>query len=154
MNQEKVSKLKSGVQIGGKGTPRRKKKIVRRTAGADDKKLQNNLKKLSVNTIPGIEEVNMIKDDGMVIHFTNPKVQASLQSNTFAVVGQSEIKILKDHKNQENDFQFKELIVKKPLLFITTGNVSSEGLTSLRRLAEKFPELVENFDEPSKAEGV
>ena len=29
---------------------------------------------LSVNNIPGIEEVNMIKDDGTVIHFNNPKV--------------------------------------------------------------------------------
>ena len=37
---------------------RRKKKIVHRTAGADDKKLQNTLKKLAVNSIPGIEEVN------------------------------------------------------------------------------------------------
>ena len=29
---------------------------------------------LPVNNIPGIEEVNMIKDDGTVIHFNNPKV--------------------------------------------------------------------------------
>ena len=35
--------------------------------------LQNTLKKLGVNTIQGIEEVNMIKDDGHVLHFTNPK---------------------------------------------------------------------------------
>ena len=28
-----------------------------------------------VNNIPGIEEVNMIKDDGTVIHFNNPKVR-------------------------------------------------------------------------------
>ena len=27
-----------------------------------------------MNNIPGIEEVNMIKDDGTVIHFNNPKV--------------------------------------------------------------------------------
>ena len=30
-----------------------------------------------VNNIPGIEEVNMIKDDGSVIHFNNPKVSVS-----------------------------------------------------------------------------
>ena len=40
------------------GTVRRKKKIVHNTATTDDKKLQSTLKKLSVNTIPGIEEVN------------------------------------------------------------------------------------------------
>ena len=45
-----------------------------------------------VNTIPGIEEVNMIKDDGSVIHFNNPKVQASLGANTFAVTGHAENK--------------------------------------------------------------
>merc|ERR1712083_1046083 len=61
--------------------------VVHRTATTDDKKLQSSLKKLSVNNIPGIEEVNMIKDDGSVIHFNNPKVQASLAANTFAVTG-------------------------------------------------------------------
>ena len=45
-----------------------------------------------VNNIPGIEEVNMMKNDGSVIHFNNPKVQASLAANTFAVTGQSETK--------------------------------------------------------------
>ncbi|KAF9407235.1 hypothetical protein HW555_012669 [Spodoptera exigua] len=64
MNTEKLKKLQSQVRIGGKGTPRRKKKVVHVTAATDDKKLQSSLKKLSVNTIPGIEEVNMIKDDG------------------------------------------------------------------------------------------
>ena len=45
-----------------------------------------------MNNIPGIEEVNMMKNDGSVIHFNNPKVQASLAANTFAVTGQSETK--------------------------------------------------------------
>lgn len=74
------------------GTPRRKKKIVHQTAATDDKKLQSTLKKLSVNSIPGIEEVNMIKNDGSVIHFSNPRTQASLASNVFAVTGQAETK--------------------------------------------------------------
>ncbi len=34
----------------------------------------------------------MIKDDGTVIHFNNPKVQASLSSNVFAVTGHGETK--------------------------------------------------------------
>lgn len=41
------------------GTARRKKKVVHRTATTDDKKLQNSLKKLAVNPIPGIEEVSL-----------------------------------------------------------------------------------------------
>ena len=34
----------------------------------------------------------MIKEDGQVIHFNNPKVQASLAANTFAVTGHAETK--------------------------------------------------------------
>ncbi|KAL0602720.1 Transcription factor BTF3 [Plecturocebus cupreus] len=56
MNQEKLAKLQAQVRIGGKGTARRKKKVVHRTATADDKKLQFSLKKLGVNNISGIEE--------------------------------------------------------------------------------------------------
>lgn len=42
------------------GTVRRKKKVIHRTATTDDKKLQNTLKKLTVNPIPGIEEVSSV----------------------------------------------------------------------------------------------
>lgn len=140
------------------GTARRKKKVVHRTATTDDKKLQSSLKKLTVNNIPGIEEVNMIKEDGSVIHFNNPKVQASLAANTFAVTGHAETK------------QITEML---PGILNQLG---AESLTHLKRLAsvqsavvghseqtggaggddddDEVPDLVENFDEPSKAEGV
>uniref|UniRef100_T1J7G2 Transcription factor BTF3 n=1 Tax=Strigamia maritima TaxID=126957 RepID=T1J7G2_STRMM len=159
MNAEKLSKLQAQVRIGGKGTARRKKKIVHRTAMTDDKKLQSSLKKLSVNMIPGIEEVNMIKDDGTVIHFNNPKVQASLTANTFAISGQNETK------------QITEML---PSILNQLG---ADSLTHLRKLAtnvqamgnkkggsgdpspnavedEEVPVLVGNFDDPSKTEGV
>lgn len=100
MNQEKLKKLQASaasVRIGGKGTPRRKKKVIHQTPGTDDKKLQSVLKKLAVNQIPGIEEVNMIKNDGTVIHFNNPKAQASLAANTFAITGHSEQKEVSFH---------------------------------------------------------
>lgn len=74
------------------GTPRRKKKIVHQTAATDDKKLQSTLKKLAVNPIQGIEEVNIFKNDQTVIVFNNPRTQASLASNTFAITGHSETK--------------------------------------------------------------
>lgn len=78
--------------IGGKGTVRRKKKTVHKTASTDDKKLGSTLKRLGVNAIPGIEEVNIYKADGNVIHFVNPKLQASIAANTYVVSGSSEIK--------------------------------------------------------------
>ena len=39
----------------------------------DDKKLQGALKKLNVQPIPSVEEVNMFREDGNVLHFTTPK---------------------------------------------------------------------------------
>merc|ERR1712083_348998 len=154
MNVEKLKQLQAQVRIGGKGTARRKKKVVHRTATTDDKKLQSSLKKLSVNNIPGIEEVNMIKDDGTVIHFNNPKVQASLAANTFAVTGHGENKQITD------------------LLPGILNQLGAESLTHLKKLAsnvptadgadddagndadddDDVPDLVENFDEASKNE--
>ncbi len=52
---------------------RRKKKAVHKTTSTDDKRLQNTLKRLGVNTIPGIEEVNIFKESNDVVHFVNPK---------------------------------------------------------------------------------
>lgn len=57
----------------------RKKKAVHKTTSTDDKRLQNTLKRLGVNTIPGIEEVNIFMDE-TVIHFTNPKGVGQLGS--------------------------------------------------------------------------
>jgi len=152
MNAEKLNKLSSQVRIGGKGTARRKKKVVHRTATTDDKKLQNSLKKLTVNPIPGIEEVNMIKDDGTVIHFNNPKVQASLAANTFAITGQAETKRIADmvpgilsQLRAENFSHLKQL-----------ANVQSVGNefanATIDEDEDEVPELVENFDEAAKAD--
>lgn len=144
MNQEKLKKLQAQVRIGGKGTPRRKKKVIHQTPGTDDKKLQSVLKKLAVNQIPGIEEVNMIKNDGTVIHFNNPKAQASLAANTFAITGHSEQ---------------KEIAEMLPSILTQLG---PDGLKHLKRLAsdvvanklsagaaadDDVPDLVENFEE-------
>eukprot|EP00958_Prasinococcus_capsulatus_P018084 scaffold2088_cov399-Prasinococcus_capsulatus_cf.AAC.52 len=64
--------MAGSVRTGGKGSVRRKKKAVHKTTTTDDKKLQSTLKRLGVNTIPGIEEVNIFKDD-TVINFSMPK---------------------------------------------------------------------------------
>jgi nascent polypeptide-associated complex subunit beta len=78
MNAEKLAKMAAQVRTGGKGSVRRKKKAIHKTTTTDDKRLQNTLKRLGVNNIPAIEEVNLFKDNGTVIHFNNPKVQASM----------------------------------------------------------------------------
>jgi len=154
MNPEKLKQM-SSARIGGKGSARRKKKVIHRTATTDDKKLQNSLKKLAVNPIPGIEEVNMIKDDGTVIHFNNPKVQASLTANTFAITGHAESKRITDmvpgilsQLRAENFTHLKSLTS-------VGGEGGAGGPGGLPAGIEEegddeVPDLVENFDDAAK----
>jgi len=141
------------VRIGGKGTARRKKKVVHRAATTDDKKLQYSLKKLAVNNIPGIEEVNMIKDDGTVIHFNNPKVQASPSANTFAITGHAENKniteMLPSILNQlgtENINALKSLATNPKMSFAKESAAKDDGDD------DDVPDLDGDFDEASKSE--
>merc|ERR1711881_376809 len=72
---------------------RRKKKVSQKQGNvSDDKRIQQTLKKFACSNLPGIDEVNMFKEDGSVIHFKNPKVTASPTSNTFTVSGHNEVK--------------------------------------------------------------
>eukprot|EP00070_Physeter_catodon_P036488 XP_028343382.1 nascent polypeptide-associated complex subunit beta-like [Physeter catodon] len=77
-------------QLGGKGTARRKTKKVHKSVVADDKKLQFTLKRLGVATISGIEEVLMMQDNGKLLQFTKPQVQAAVSANTYVISGRCE----------------------------------------------------------------
>lgn len=106
-------------RIGGKGTQRRKVKAKNTgVVVTDDKKLQTNFKKMGLNPIPGIEEVNMFTDKNDVIHFKDPKVHASLSANTYAISGSSETKTL------------QEMLPK------VISQLGSENLMSLRKVME------------------
>jgi len=61
-------------------------------------------------------QVNMIKSNGEVIHFANPKVQAAIAANTFSITGLAEIK------------QITELL---PDIIPQLGPESIEGLKAL-----------------------
>ncbi|CAL1147252.1 unnamed protein product, partial [Cladocopium goreaui] len=102
----KLAECGTSVRTGGKGTARRTKLSKHVNNGADDKQLQAQLKRLGVNNIPGIEEVNMFKEDGEVLHFASPKVQASVGANTYVISGHAENKKLEDElKTSRNDLQ-------------------------------------------------
>ncbi len=73
MDTAKLAKLKEQVRIGGKGSVRRKHKAQHKVAGGDEKKVQATLKRLGVQQIPNIEEVNFFKDDSSILHFSQPK---------------------------------------------------------------------------------
>merc|ERR1712216_273326 len=141
MNPEKLQKMAAQVRTGGKGSVRRKKKAIHKTTTTDDKRLQNTLKRLGVNNIPAIEEVNLFKDNGTVIHFTNPKVQASIAANTYVISGHAETKKLQD------------------LLPGIINQLGPDNLANLKKIAEQYsaggskdddvPDLVDNFEEAS-----
>ncbi|KAL3630130.1 nascent polypeptide-associated complex beta subunit [Castilleja foliolosa] len=119
MNVEKLTKMAGSVRTGGKGTMRRKKKAVHKTTTTDDKRLQSTLKRIGVNAIPAIEEVNIFKDD-VVIQFINPKVQASIAANTWVVSGTPQNKKLTD------------------ILPSIIHQLGPDNLENLKKLAEQF----------------
>merc|ERR1711874_540748 len=133
------------VRTGGKGTVRRVKIAKHASHAADDKQLQAQLKRLGVNSIPGIEEVNMFQEDGGVIHFAAPKVQASVSANTYVITGHAETKRLEE------------------LLPGIINQLGPDNLVNLKRIAEGYaagaggaakedediPEIGENFEEVS-----
>lgn len=127
---------------------------MHKSSGTDDKKLQTTLKKLNVQPITAIEEVNMFKSDGNVIHFSAPKgmsyitpscciqaliilmaVHASVPSNTFALYGNGE------------DKELTELV---PGILNQLG---PDSLASLRKLAESYQSLQKGGEEGEKKEG-
>merc|ERR1711865_1345597 len=121
-----------------------------KSSAADDKQLQAQLKRLGCNNLPGVEEVNMFQGDGSVIHFSAPKVQASVQSNTFAISGHGENKRLEE------------------LLPGIINQLGPDNLMNLKRIAEGYaaagagaakkddgeeddiPDIGENFEDVSK----
>jgi nascent polypeptide-associated complex subunit beta len=141
------AKLKAkfgGVQTGGRGSVRRTKRSSAKVNGTDDKKLQGTLKRLGCHPIPAIEEVNLFLEGGNIIHFKNPKMQASVPANVFVVSGHNETKPLQD------------------LLPGIATQLGAENIMALRKMAEQamaqaagkkdedVPDLVENFEEVSK----
>lgn len=111
------------------------------------------LKKLGVTNIPGVEEVNLFKMDGQVIHFASPKVKASIASNTYAICGHSQTKTLQE------------------LLPGIINQLGPDNLANLKQIAESFntaqksqqkhatieeeddddvPDLVDNFEDVSE----
>mmetsp|Transcript_11420 Transcript_11420/g.20199 ORF Transcript_11420/g.20199 Transcript_11420/m.20199 type:complete len:155 (-) Transcript_11420:32-496(-) len=134
------------VRTGGKGTMRRTKLAKHQSTTVDDKQLQAQMKRLGVNNIPGIEEVNMFTESGSVLHFNAPKVQASVAANTYVITGHAESK------------QMEELL---PGIISQLG---PDNLANLKRIAESYaaaskpgaadddiPDIGENFEEVSKS---
>jgi nascent polypeptide-associated complex subunit beta len=140
-------------RTGGKGSIRRKKKTLHKTATSDDKKLGSTLKKLGVTNIPAIEEVNLFTADGNVVHFSNPKVQASIAANTYVVSGPNETKqlteLLPGIMNQLGPDNINHLKQIADSMSMGAGNAPAPEAADDDD-DDDVPDLVENFEDVSK----
>lgn len=136
--------------LGGRPLVFRKHKAVHKTSSTDDKRLQGTLKRLGVNTIPGIEEVLLIQNDGSALAFANPKVQANISANTYVVSGPSQQKgaqevmasVLASMGGMQNLAQM--------MAASGAGGMPSfnpEGAAQEPDADDDVPTLVENFEE-------
>jgi len=112
-----LQKMASQVRTGGKGSVRRKRKVVHKSSAADDQRLQTSLHNLGLNQITAIEEANLFHEDGTITHFVNPHVMASMEANCIAISGKAEKK------------QMQELL---------PGIINQLGMENLGRLAQEF----------------
>merc|ERR1712059_7767 len=113
--------------------------------------------KMNQEKLKMLQAQGRIGGNGTVIHFNNPKVQASLAANTFAVTGHAENKqiteMLPGILNQLGAESLTHL--KRLATNVTGGAPSMEGPGAGAMDEEdddEVPDLVENFDEVSKNE--
>merc|ERR1712060_268127 len=145
--RDKMKARFGAVRTGGKGTARRTKIAKHQNHAADDKQLQAQLKRLGVNNIPGIEEVNMFMESGGVIHFSAPKVQASVAANTYVITGHGENKRLEELlPGIINQLGPDNLVNLKR---IAEAHAASEGATAtaVEDDDEDIPDIGENFED-------
>ena len=95
----KLEAFKKQHAVAVAGGQRRKVAAVHKPAVQEDKKLKTALNRLNLKDIPAIDEVNMIKDDGTMLQFKHPKVQAT--SGAYVVAGHAESKKQTDMFNAQ-----------------------------------------------------
>ena len=94
-NIERLRNKIGDARTGGKGSQRRKVKVVSKASGTGDKVIKSIVKKVGAQQL-GVDEVNFFTDDNTVLHFAKPEAYASIQNNTFIVSGEPETKTIKD----------------------------------------------------------
>lgn len=146
----------TGARTGGAGSQRNKSKGVGARGGADDKKLSGVLKKMGVQPLNGVEEVNIFTNDGNVIHITSPKIQASIPSNTYCVSGDAQNKPLAEFlpgiMPQLGPESFERL--KEYAAILNAQQDGAAGAADEEDDDDDVPELVENFEEAAKEDEV
>ena len=147
----------SGASTGGSGATRRKAKTTYKAVG-DDKKLAQSFKKMNLQPITGIEEVNMFMDNDEVLHIAQPKLQASMPSKMFVISGQAEKKHVYELMPGIMNQLSQEQIVKLQKIAQMYGQQNQAAEAGAEATIpegdeddeDEIPELVENFEDASK----
>merc|ERR1712059_77498 len=113
--------------------------------------------KMNQEKLKMLQAQGRIGGNGTVIHFNNPKVQASLAANTFAVTGHAENKQITEMlPGILNQLGAESLTHLKRLASNVTGGGVGGSMEAANTMEEddddEVPDLVENFDEVSKNE--
>ncbi len=111
----------------------------------DDKKLSAALKKLNMQNLPGVEEVNIFQSNGNIIHFNKPKIQAMIP-NVFVVSGNAETKPLAEMLPKVIDQLGPESIERLRKIAEQMGMFGNAGASAAAE-DDDVPELVENFED-------
>ena len=109
-----------------------------------------------MNTIPGIEEVLLVNDEeGTVLAFANPKVQASIAANTYVVSGPSQQKPISEAMTPTSfsGAQLQQLMAQMQSMGgLPAGlGVGGEGEGGEDE-DDDVPELVGNFEQAAEEE--
>ena len=131
----------TSIRIGGKGTPKRKVKVVHHGAVSSDKLTKEVIKKLQATPLQELNEVNLFTNDLKVMQFKNPEVFGNLPNQIFIVCGNNEEKEVKNNfpefLTQLSKTQLEQLKNSMPLQDVKKAK------------EEEVPKLV-NFEEESK----
>ena len=95
--RKKMAEKFGNMQIGGKGTQRRKKEAkTRGTKVEADKKIQAIAKKSGARKLGEVSEINIFKDDNNVVHIKKPTLEYSFKEKVSFVSGVARMKTIKD----------------------------------------------------------
>ena len=133
----------TNTRLGGKGTPKRKLKVVHHANTSTDKHTKEVIKKLQAQPLQDLVEVNLFQNDMKVLQFKNPEVFGNIPNQTFIVCGKPEEKNVRDN--------FGEFVSQLPPSQIAQlkQTVQNDFKGAEKAKAEEAPQLV-NFEDESK----
>jgi nascent polypeptide-associated complex subunit beta len=95
--RKKMAAEFGNMQLGGKGTQKRKKIAKHRGNKVEaDKKIQAIAKKSGARKLGEVSEINIFKDDNNVVHIKKPTLEYSFKEKVSFVSGVAETKAIKD----------------------------------------------------------